>query len=148
MICYRWPHDLQFIDDPGLVLTRTSLEKYYRDRQAQYRSITEWMHPIVSEVQARNARRYNAHQKVLTLQPKDLVLAHVPTRAVKLATNHIGPAEVIDKVENSELLHRVRFPDSNHSPIVHVRRLTKYFPLLEKQAQLLHQNAVIGAKQK
>ena len=125
---YRWPHDLQFIDDPGLVLTRTSLEKYYRDRQVQYRSITEWMHPIVREVQAKNAQRYNAHQKVLTLQPKDLVLVHVPTRAGKLATNHIGPAEVIDAVDDSQLLYRVRFPNSNHSPIVHVRRLTKYYP--------------------
>ena len=56
----------------------------------------------------------------------DQVIIHTPTRQGKLASQWIGPAVVINK--HSDLLYRVRFPDTNKTAVVHVRRLARYHP--------------------
>ena len=61
------------------------------------------------------------------LKPGDLVTVHVPNRKGKLACQHAGPAEVLEK--HSELLYRVRFLGNNNAFLAHVRRLHRYHPI-------------------
>ena len=123
---YLWPTDISMIEHPDFLDETIDLGKYLEDRRKFFEEATTFIRAIINEVQAKNAVKHDALQKFLTLQPKDQVIIHTPTRQGKLASQWIGPAVVISK--HSDLLYRVRFPDTNKTAIVHVRRLARYHP--------------------
>lgn len=89
--------------------------------------VTTWIRHVVSEQRARNALRYDATRKFITLGKGELVIVRVPTRKGKLSPQYIGPCEILDA--ESPLIYIVRDPRSGAEMRVHVERLRRYVPL-------------------
>ena len=111
---FRWPGDIQMLEFPDLLDETIDLGKYYEDRRSFFTEVTAFVRTIIEEVQAQNAVRHDALQHFLVLKPNDQVIIHTPTRQGKLASQWIGPAVAINK--HSDLLYRVKFPDTTRQP--------------------------------
>ena len=121
---YKWPSDVKWIDDPGVIPTKVNLAQYYRTRKELFKRSSEVVQRIIDEAKGANAERHDALQNALLLNEGDLVLVKVPTRRGKLATQFVGPASVVGKL--TDLLYKVQFLDSNKVVSVHARRLVRY----------------------
>ena len=121
---FLWPSDIQMVEDCGFLPERVSISEYYEHRVEQFSKASAWIHRLLEERKGKNAKQHDALQHFLLLQPGDLVIIDTPTRAGKLACQHIGPAEVIEQISN--LIYRVKLIGKPKSMNVHVRRLTKY----------------------
>ena len=124
---FRWPSDLVILQDPGLLPDKIDIATYYKHRVDKFTEVSDFIKRMLHELIGKNAARHDALQDSLMLKPGDLVTVHVPNRKGKLACQHAGPAEVLEK--HSELLYRVRFLGNNNAFLAHVRRLHRYHPI-------------------
>jgi len=126
---YRWPQDLGFVDDPGLIPPATSLHEYWTTKREHMANVTAWVRRLVKDSRAYDKSEYDLNRKYIDLAVNEKVIVRVPTRKGKLVPEYVGPCTILAK--ESDLIYIAKHDESGREHRLHVDRLRRYTPLIK-----------------